>query len=679
VIKLFTVLLIVFQFSFLQAQSEALSTTFLKGKFSVHDVMNRVKIIKENSGISEVLLLDTFPNFNGYPKHIQGNSFEGGILVNMDSDPDFEIIYNISYTVNVWNMDGSSVTGWPQSLTQPAQGAPSFGDIDGDGEDEIVVTTILGTSSGYIYAFEKDGTPVTGFPISHGYSSRTPVLADLDNDGALEIILNKRLYPTGEEWVYKGDGTVYPGWPQPMSSVPASSAAVGDITGDNIPEIIMEAYSALYAWDKDGNILTGFPFILPGNNVTSYSSPVLVDIDNDNIREIIFGTHENAGNYFGNVFILKNDGTVLPNWPKSTSQWIYSPPAVGYIDGDNILDIAVGDQVLSGVPSDYCYAWNVNGDPLTGFPIGPLNAINNQVMLADIDNDGMQELIFDDNGAPLYHAYNHDGTIVNGWPISLAGQNTFFEMPALGDIDGNGTLDMLCASNEGFGSSAYVNVNLLDTGIPFVPEKITIACFQYNERHNGVQGDAAVTIPVELVTFSANAIGNNVTLNWSTATETNNSGFDIQRKNGLEEFSSIGFIPGSGTTTEGRIYQFTDTELQPGKYFYRLKQIDYDGSFEYSKIVEIEVNSPVKFALSQNYPNPFNPATKISFQISQQNFVTLKIYDVLGKEVETLINKEMEAGRYKIDFDAAGLTSGIYFYQLKSGEFSSTRKMTLLK
>jgi len=100
--------------------------------------MNRVKIIKENSGISEVLLLDTFPNFNGYPKHIQGNSFEGGILVNMDSDPDFEVIYNISYTVNVWNMDGSSVTGWPQSLTQPAQGAPSFGDIDGDGEDEIV-------------------------------------------------------------------------------------------------------------------------------------------------------------------------------------------------------------------------------------------------------------------------------------------------------------------------------------------------------------------------------------------------------------------------------------------------------------------------------------------------------------------------------------------------------------
>jgi hypothetical protein len=238
---------------------------------------------------------------------------------------------------------------------------------------------------------------------------------------------------------------------------------------------------------------------------------------------------------------------------------------------------------------------------------------------------------------------------------------------------------MLCASNEGFGSSAYVNVNLLDTGIPFVPEKITIACFQYNERHNGVQGDAAVTIPVELVTFSANVNGNNVKLNWSTATETNNSGFEIQIKSDSDEFSSIGFIPGSGTTTEERTYHYTDTELQPGKYYYRLKQIDFDGSFEYSKIIEVEIDSPVKFALSQNYPNPFNPATKISFQIPQKSFVTLIIYDVLGKEVVTLFNEEMEAGSYQKEFDAPGLTSGVYFYQLKSGEFTSTRKMTLLK
>ncbi|MFC2103651.1 FG-GAP-like repeat-containing protein, partial [Bacteroidota bacterium] len=654
----------------------------------VQDVMNRVKVInKKSNNTPEVLLLDTFPNFNGFPKHISGNSFEGGLLVNMDSDPDFEVVYNISYTVNVWNLDGSSVTGWPQNLTQPAQGAPAYGDIDGDGEDEVVVTTIVGTSSGNIYAFEKDGSSVTGFPISHGYSTRTPVLADLDGNGSLEIIVNKRLYPLGEGWVYKGDGTVYPGWPQPLVHVPASSAAVGDITGDAIPEIVMEAYTAIYAWDKDGNLLPGFPFNLPANDVTSYSSPVLADVDGDNVREIIFGTHETAGNLFGHVFIIKNDGTVLPNWPKSTSQWVYAPPAVGYIDDDNILDIAVGDQVLSTVPSDFLYAWNINGDLLSGFPVGPRNAVNNQVVLADIDNDNMQELIVDDNGAPLYHGYNHDGSIMNGWPISLNGDNTFFEMPALGDIDGNGTLDMLCAANEGFGSSAYVNVNLLNTGFTFVPGTITLACFQYNERHNGVYGDVASTIPVELTSFTASVDNNVVQLNWSTASETNNQGFEVQRKNSAGDFSSIGFISGKGTTSEEQSYQYTDTNLEDGKYFYRLKQVDYNGSFEYSEIVEADVNlSPRKFSLNQNYPNPFNPGTRIVFTIPAGNLqnkssvlATLKVFDVLGNEVATLLNEEMEAGSHEIIFDATGLTSGIYFYQLRSGDFISTKKMTLLR
>jgi hypothetical protein len=689
VIKLSAILIIILQASFTFSQDKGNDIKMLNGKSYVQDVMNKVKILNENSTTlkPEIILLDTFPNFNGYPKHIQGTSFEGGIIVNMDSDSDYEVLYSIGYSVNAWNPDGTNVPGWPQSVSQPLQGSPAFGDIDGDGENEIVVTTILGTTSGNIYAFEKDGSNVTGFPVSHGYSSRTPVLADIDVDGALEIILNKRTYPTGEEWVYKGDGTVHPGWPQLMGSVPASSAAVGDITGDMYPEIIMEAYSAIYAWDKDGNQLPGFPFTLPGNDVTSYSSPVLADVDGDYVREIIFGTHENAGNYFGHVFILKNNGTVMPNWPKATSQWVYGPPAVGYIDNDNILDIAVGDQVLSGVPSDYLYAWNVNGDMLAGFPVGPLNAINNQIILADIDNDTMQELIFDDNGLALYHAYNHDGSIVSGWPLSLTGDNTFFQMPALADINRDGILDILCGTNEGFGSSAYVNVNLLYTGIPFVPATITLSCFQYNERHNGIYGDNASTIPVELISFSGDVRGNVVLLVWSTSSELNNQGFEIQRSNNQRDFSTIGFIQGSGTTTEKQTYQFADGELSAGKYFYRLKQIDFNGTCEYSKIIAVDLTSSLyKFSLQQNYPNPFNPNTIIEFTVSSALVhgnstlkTIVKIYDVLGNEVRTLFDESAEPGNHKVEFDASGLPSGIYFYQLRAGSFIETKKMTLLR
>ncbi len=249
----------------------------------------------------------------------------------------------------------------------------------------------------------------------------------------------------------------------------------------------------MYAWTKDGNIIPGFPFSMPNGDVNSYSAPVLADVDNDNSREIIFGTHYLGGG--GYVYIIKNNGTILTGWPKSTGNWIYGPPSVGFIDGDNIIDIAVGDQVLSGIPSDYIYGWNKNGTVLTGFPIGPLNAINGQVILGDIDNDNSTELIADDNtqvsGIGKYLAYNHDGTPLAGWPISTAG-TTFFCTPCLGDFNWNGILDI-----EGCGvesSPSYVNVYAWNTGINYNPSKIYIPMWQFNARHNGVYGDLPVGV-----------------------------------------------------------------------------------------------------------------------------------------------------------------------------------------
>ena len=297
--------------------------------------------------------------FPGYPKDVSGTSFEGGILCNMDGDADLEIVYNIGYTVQCWNYDGTSVSGWPKTVSYPLIGAPAYGDIDGDGLDEIVVAYSL-SSNGYVGAFEKNGTAVSGFPVNNGYIIRSPVLADVDGNGTDEIIVTKTTYPTGQLFIYKGDGSVLSGWPQVLDDIPASSSAVGDITGDNSPEIIAEAYGSIYAWSSDGTLLSGFPFMLSGTDKTSYSSPVLVDVDNDNIREIIFGTHD-TGSGVGRLHIIKNNGTELPNFPKVTSYWIYGPPAVGYIDGDNILDVSVGDQVLSGSAVDKLYAWNVNG------------------------------------------------------------------------------------------------------------------------------------------------------------------------------------------------------------------------------------------------------------------------------------------------------------------------------
>jgi streptogramin lyase len=194
-------------------------------------------------------------------------------------------------------------------------------------------------------------------------------------------------------------------------------------------------------------------------------------------------------------------------------------------------------------------------------------------------------------------------------------------------------------------------------------------------------------VPVELVSFTANTNGNNVNLNWSTSTETNNSGFSIERKQvfsqqsavGNEEWIELAFVNGNGTTTETHSYSYTDNGLSSGKCIYRLKQTDFDGTFEYSNEIEAIVDIPEKFELSQNYPNPFNPSTKIKYQIAASNPVSLKIYDVLGNEIATMVNEIQPAGNYEINFDASSLSSGTYFYKLQAGSFVQINKMILLK
>ncbi len=186
-------------------------------------------------------------------------------------------------------------------------------------------------------------------------------------------------------------------------------------------------------------------------------------------------------------------------------------------------------------------------------------------------------------------------------------------------------------------------------------------------------------IPVELISFGGRTEDNSVVLNWKTATELNNSGFDIERKFEDEDWLKIGFVTGHGTTTEKHFYEFRDKPDKNGNYTYRLKQIDYDGTYEYSDEVSIEYVLGFSFQLKQNYPNPFNPSTVIKFQIPELSHVKLKIYDVLGSEVTNLINENKEAGSYEVEFEAGKLQSGIYFYRLDTGNFIETKKMILIK
>ncbi|HEY6906439.1 MAG TPA: M14 family zinc carboxypeptidase, partial [Ignavibacteriaceae bacterium] len=166
--------------------------------------------------------------------------------------------------------------------------------------------------------------------------------------------------------------------------------------------------------------------------------------------------------------------------------------------------------------------------------------------------------------------------------------------------------------------------------------------------------------PVELVSFTAVNKENGIELIWNTSTETNNRGFEVQRSeigNQGSKWEKIGFTKGNGTTTLNHNYSYIDENLAPGKYLYRLKQIDFSGSFEYSDIVEAEVNTPGQFVLEQNYPNPFNPATSIEYRVPVNGFVSLKVYDALGNEVASLVNEEKQAGNYLVNFEGRNLSS----------------------
>lgn len=197
-------------------------------------------------------------------------------------------------------------------------------------------------------------------------------------------------------------------------------------------------------------------------------------------------------------------------------------------------------------------------------------------------------------------------------------------------------------------------------------------------------------LPVELVSFTATVNGSEVVLNWITASEFNNRGFDVERASSsnshlsggtspLQGWEKIGFLSGAGTSTTINTYSFTNKNLPAGTYNYRLKQIDLNGTFTYSKTIEVTVDIPVTYSLEQNYPNPFNPSTIISFSIPELSHVTLKIYNMLGVEIATIVDETKGAGKHKVEFNGSNLGSGVYFYTMKAGNYTQTRKMMIIK
>ncbi|MFI4881643.1 MAG: FG-GAP-like repeat-containing protein [Phycisphaerales bacterium JB064] len=443
-----------------------------------------------------------------------GPSVDGGMMVNMDADPELELVQVVQDRLYALNLDGTDVPGFPRVLTagQGTFGAPAFGDIDGDGEDEVVVQTFFFGIRGNVFAINKDGSNVPGFPVSVGGPFKSPALADLDGDGDLEILVNSNSGGIAQLSALEGDGSMRAGFPVVLDAISSGgSPAVGDINGDGVPEIVVSSFYAVYAIDVDGNILTGFPYT-PDDGGTiqtlNYNSAGLADLDGDGAREIVFATTNEVDPFTGRVYVLDYRGELRPGWPTTTEFSIFTPPSIADIDGDGALDIAIGDRTLTPAPEASIQVWDRDGVPLPGWPVtGVVGAVHAQIMVADVDGDGFVELLVDDNTAvtPLY-GFNHDGTQIAGWPLPVGSASSFQQSPTIGDFDGDGFMDLSVSGNDLVDNQTYL-FQLASDSVAYDPALAPVRTYQYNVRRDGVadtieaspcradiDGDGALTI-----------------------------------------------------------------------------------------------------------------------------------------------------------------------------------------
>ena len=402
----------------------------------------------------------------GWPQSTSGLIFGSPLIVDIDGDNDNELIVTSQdFNMYAWEADGTAVSGWPRNLGAFVRSSPAVGDIDGNGDMELVV----GTDNGKLHAYHHNGTAVSGFPISLGGSIHaSPVLANLDSDSALEIVVSNS---NGELHIRNGNGSNFSTqWPQTMAAsgdsygslIIASSPAVGDMDGDGTLEIVSGSTDGnVYAWHLDGSPVSVLWPQQTGDWV--YGAPVIVDLNEDGYRDVIAVSGD------GKVYAWRGEGTSLPGFPVDLQSPMLASPAITDLDGDGDLEIAA--TTLDGT----VHVLQDDGTAVFNWP----RTVNAQTyaspVIGDIDGDGDMELLQGSQDGNVY-AWHHDGIPMIDWPKQTG--DWIVSTPTLGDLDKDGDIEVAVGS---FDKKLYV----WDEAGSYNPDNIGWAAFGGSNERTG--------------------------------------------------------------------------------------------------------------------------------------------------------------------------------------------------
>lgn len=392
-------------------------------------------------------------------------------------------------------------------------------------------------------------------------------------------------------------------------------------------------------------------------------SDIPYNIATDNWGNVIItgaGASLDTTSFAPDYLTIKYDSTGVLLWDSR-----YNGPGNDFDDARVVAVDDAGNIFISG--------WSIGEVGHNDYATIKYNSSGIEQWIIRFNGGFVYDLALDEFGNGYVTGVSTDSTTIGDYTTikydTYGNQQWFIRYNGPGD----GLDEGVAIATDGSGNVYVAGIVEVPGGIP----TFDYATIKYKQK----------IVPVELTIFAASVTDNYVILNWQTATETNNSGFEIERKVGsgqtVGDWKTIGFVLGFGTTTEPKSYTFEDCAVSNGVYYYRLKQIDFDGSFEYSNIIEVLVGNPMTFFLEQNFPNPFNSITTIIYSIAEPSNLVLKVYNTLGEEVAVLVNEEKDAGKYSLRFNAQELPSGVYLYKLdasgSSGEYNFVKKFILLK